>query len=154
MGSLVLVAGSCVCSGVACDDCGDQPHGYLADHHVPYCFRLDGLGVVFHVRHDHQSRKRSGWNPVDHGQGRSIAERYRVAQLGGSKDCAPQRIGAAIRPSSFSCLTPVVNELVMLVLDDPEDPTPYWLVSSKNPEALLRAFLPGQADHAIKDLEN
>ena len=37
-----------------------------------------------------------------------------------------------------------VPEHVMLVLDDPEDPTPYWLIGSKNPEKLLSAFVPEQ----------
>ena len=27
--------------------------------------------------------------------------------------------------------------MVLLVLDDPDDPTPYWLVSTRHPEALL-----------------
>jgi len=41
-----------------------------------------------------------------------------------------------------------VPEMVMLVLDDPEDPTPYWLVASKHPEQLLAAFLPEQQSDA------
>ena len=35
-----------------------------------------------------------------------------------------------------------VAEHVLVVLDDPEDHTPYWLVSAKDPEAVLEAFLP------------
>ena len=30
--------------------------------------------------------------------------------------------------------------MAMLVLDDPLDPTPYWLVSSKKPQELLEAL--------------
>ena len=50
-----------------------------------------------------------------------------------------------------------VPEMVMLVLDDPEDPTPYWLVASKHPEQLLAAFLPEQqsdADQAVVTTRN
>jgi hypothetical protein len=30
--------------------------------------------------------------------------------------------------------------MVLLVLDDPEDPTPYWLVSTKHPDKVLAAL--------------
>ena len=30
--------------------------------------------------------------------------------------------------------------MVLVVLDDPEDPTPYWLVSSRRPEKVLAAL--------------
>ena len=46
-----------------------------------------------------------------------------------------------------------IPEMVMLVLDDPEDPTPYWLVSTRNPEEVLRAFLPEQTDTSLAHLE-
>jgi hypothetical protein len=29
---------------------------------------------------------------------------------------------------------------VLLVLDDPDDPTPYWLVSSRHPDRVLAAL--------------
>ena len=61
-------------------------------------------------------------------------------------------LGPQLDPAAFLVSHQWVDELVMLVLDDPEDPTPYWLVSSKDPEALLRAFVPEQAEQAIKDL--
>ncbi|NWO16877.1 MAG: DUF3093 domain-containing protein [Corynebacterium sp.] len=62
-------------------------------------------------------------------------------------------LGPQLDPAAFLVSHQWVDELVMLVLDDPEDPTPYWLVSSKDPEALLRAFVPEQAEQAIKDLK-
>ena len=34
-----------------------------------------------------------------------------------------------------------IDEHIMLVLDDPEDPTPYWLIATKNPQQVLDAFL-------------
>lgn len=58
-------------------------------------------------------------------------------------------MGRQLDPAAFVLSHGWVREMVMLVLDDPEDPTPYWLLSSKDPEALLRAFVPAQADAAL-----
>jgi hypothetical protein len=30
--------------------------------------------------------------------------------------------------------------MVLLILDDPDDPTPYWLVSCRHPERVLAAL--------------
>lgn len=54
-------------------------------------------------------------------------------------------MGRQLDPAAFTVSHSWVPEMVMLVLDDPQDPTPYWLISSRNPEALLKAFLPEQA---------
>ena len=37
-------------------------------------------------------------------------------------------------------LRPWIGPVVKIEVSDPEDPTPYWLISSKNPEALLAAL--------------
>ncbi|QGU07576.1 hypothetical protein COCCU_08260 [Corynebacterium occultum] len=58
-------------------------------------------------------------------------------------------MGRQLDPAAFVVSHGWVHEMVMLVLEDPEDPTPYWLIGSRNPEALLRAFLPDQAEAAI-----
>lgn len=60
-------------------------------------------------------------------------------------------MGRQLDPAAFVVSHGWVPEMVMLVLSDPEDPTPYWLVGSKNPEALLRAFVPDQAEAALVD---
>lgn len=57
-------------------------------------------------------------------------------------------MGRQLDPAAFVVSHGWIPEMVMLVLDDPEDPTPYWLVGSKNPEKLLGAFLPDQVDAA------
>ena len=54
-------------------------------------------------------------------------------------------LGPQLDPAAFIVTHGWVPEHVMLVLDDPEDPTPYWLINSKNPEQLLTAFVPEQA---------
>ena len=33
-----------------------------------------------------------------------------------------------------------VGPMVLVVLDDPDDPTPYWLVSCRHPERVLAAL--------------
>ncbi|MFP7364693.1 DUF3093 domain-containing protein [Corynebacterium callunae] len=60
-------------------------------------------------------------------------------------------MGRQLDPAAFVVSHGWVHEMVMLVLDDPEDPTPYWLVGTKDPEALLRAFVPAQVDAAMVD---
>ncbi len=37
-------------------------------------------------------------------------------------------------------LRPWIDPVVKIEVADPEDRTPYWLVSSKNPEALIAAL--------------
>ena len=61
-------------------------------------------------------------------------------------------MGRQLDPAAFVISHGWVPEMVMLVLDDPEDPTPYWLLSSRNPEALLAAFVPEQVDSALKHM--
>lgn len=51
-------------------------------------------------------------------------------------------LGRQLDPAAFLISHAWVAEHVLLVLDDPEDPTPYWMVSARNPEAVLAAFLP------------
>lgn len=58
-------------------------------------------------------------------------------------------MGRQLDPAAFVVSHGWIPEMVMLVLDDPEDPTPYWLVSTRNPEALLKAFLPEQTDTSL-----
>lgn len=50
-------------------------------------------------------------------------------------------LGRQLDPAAFLVTRPWVPDMVLLVLDDPEDPTPYWFVSTRNPEALRDAFL-------------
>ncbi|SER45002.1 DUF3093 domain-containing protein [Corynebacterium cystitidis] len=51
-------------------------------------------------------------------------------------------LGRQLDPAAFVVSHGWVKGLTLIVLDDPEDPTPYWLISSKNPQALLEAFAP------------
>ncbi|WP_448855399.1 DUF3093 domain-containing protein [Corynebacterium camporealensis] len=51
-------------------------------------------------------------------------------------------LGPQLDPAAFLVTHGWVKKHAMLVLDDPEDPTPYWLICSKNPQAVLDAFVP------------
>ncbi|MDO5031718.1 DUF3093 domain-containing protein [Corynebacterium sp.] len=57
-------------------------------------------------------------------------------------------LGPQLDPAAFLVTHGWVPEHVMLVLDDPEDPTPYWLIGSKNPQQLLDAFLGGSSQQS------
>ena len=50
-------------------------------------------------------------------------------------------LGRQLDPAAFLVTHSWVRTMVLLVLDDPDDPTPYWLVSTRKPEALLDAVL-------------
>lgn len=49
-------------------------------------------------------------------------------------------MGRQLDPAAFVVSRSWIPEMAMFVIDDPEDPTPYWLVSTTNPEKLLSAL--------------
>jgi hypothetical protein len=49
-------------------------------------------------------------------------------------------LGVAQHPLAFVVQRPWINRGVRVVLDDPEDPTPYWIVASRRPERLREAL--------------
>ncbi|MGC0363749.1 hypothetical protein ABH922_001733 [Rhodococcus sp. 27YEA15] len=49
-------------------------------------------------------------------------------------------MGRQLDPTAFVQHRPWVKTMVLVVLDDPEDPTPYWLISTRRPAALLAAL--------------
>ncbi|GAB3222606.1 DUF3093 domain-containing protein [Glycomyces halotolerans] len=49
-------------------------------------------------------------------------------------------LGVALHPLAFVVQRPWLRRGVRVRLDDPEDPTPYWVVSSRNPERLREAL--------------
>ncbi|GAB2920179.1 DUF3093 domain-containing protein [Micromonospora polyrhachis] len=50
-------------------------------------------------------------------------------------------LGVGADPLAFVVQRPWVPGAVQVVLDDPADPTPYWVVSSRNPVRLATAIL-------------
>jgi len=57
-------------------------------------------------------------------------------------DAAGRRelLGPAADPLAFVVQRPWVPEAVQVVLADPADPTPYWLISTRHPERLAAAL--------------
>lgn len=51
-------------------------------------------------------------------------------------------LGQAADPLAFVIQRPWIAGAVQVVLSDPGDPTPYWLISSRHPEALAAALAP------------
>lgn len=49
-------------------------------------------------------------------------------------------MGRQLDPEAFVAQRTWVKTMVLIVLDDPDDPTPYWLVSSRRPDRLMAAL--------------
>lgn len=49
-------------------------------------------------------------------------------------------MGRQLDPEAFVAQRTWVKTMVLIVLDDPEDPTPYWLISTRRPAQLMAAL--------------
>jgi hypothetical protein len=49
-------------------------------------------------------------------------------------------LGPELDPQAFVLHRPWVGPVVRVDLDDPEDPTPYWIFSVRHPEALVECL--------------
>lgn len=49
-------------------------------------------------------------------------------------------LGRQLDPAAYVVHRAWVGPLLLLVLDDPDDPTPYWLISAKHPDRVLGAL--------------
>ena len=49
-------------------------------------------------------------------------------------------LGRQLDPAAYVMHRAWVGPMVLLVLDDPDDPTPYWLVSCRHPDRALSAL--------------
>lgn len=70
------------------------------------------------------------------------------------KSARRNALGPQLDPAAFLSTHEWVDELAMFVLDDPDDPTPYWLIASKDPAALIEAFVPEQAEQAVRSFRS
>jgi hypothetical protein len=52
-----------------------------------------------------------------------------------------EALGVASHPLAFVIQRPWIGPAVQVLLDDPDDPTPYWLISSRHPVELATALL-------------
>jgi hypothetical protein len=55
-------------------------------------------------------------------------------------------LGAAAHPYAFVVQRPWIKGAVQVHLNDPGDPTPYWVISSRRPTALAAALLAARTD--------
>ncbi|MBD0322363.1 MAG: DUF3093 domain-containing protein, partial [Aldersonia sp.] len=58
-------------------------------------------------------------------------------------------LGRQLDPAAYVQHRAWVKQMVLVVLDDPDDPTPYWLVSTRHPDRLLAAL--GRVDESPVD---
>ena len=49
-------------------------------------------------------------------------------------------LGRQLDPAAFVMHRGWVGPMALVVLDDPDDPTPYWLVSTRAPDKVLSAL--------------
>jgi len=49
-------------------------------------------------------------------------------------------LGRQLDPAAYVVHRPWVGPMVLMVLNDADDPTPYWLVSCRHPERMLSAL--------------
>ncbi|WP_395306964.1 DUF3093 domain-containing protein [Mycobacterium sp. AMU20-3851] len=56
------------------------------------------------------------------------------------KSAKSAALGRQLDPAAFVLHKAWVGPMVLIVLDDPDDPTPYWLVSCRHPDRVLAAL--------------
>jgi hypothetical protein len=49
-------------------------------------------------------------------------------------------LGRQLDPAAYVVHRAWVGPMILLILDDPDDPTPYWLVSCRHPDKVLAAL--------------
>jgi Protein of unknown function (DUF3093) len=79
-----------------------------------------------------------------------IDHRYIGAATALDAEQTRRRAGTEADARAHLVLRPYVSTAVEITLDDPDDPVPYWLVSSRRPEALAAALDPrwaGRSGH-------
>ena len=69
--------------------------------------------------------------------------------LRGSSPGATRRVhGVDADARAFLVTRPYISRAVKVTIEDPADPTPYWLISSRHPRQLTAALHgPGRAGH-------
>lgn len=71
-----------------------------------------------------------------------IEHRYLAGAQALDPEQARRRGGAEADARAHLVLRPYIGTAVEVTLDDPADPVPYWLVSTRRPEALAAALTP------------
>ncbi|MFC3298959.1 DUF3093 domain-containing protein [Arthrobacter agilis] len=73
--------------------------------------------------------------------GRATIERSYLGDVGWyTGDDATHQRGPGLHGLAYLCIRGWISPVVRIELTDPEDRTPYWLVSSRTPERLVEAL--------------
>lgn len=56
------------------------------------------------------------------------------------KSAKSAALGRQLDPAAYVLHRAWVGPMILVVLDDPDDPTPYWLVSCRHPDRVLAAL--------------
>jgi len=70
----------------------------------------------------------------------SIEHAYIASSQALAAEEARQRAGVGADARAHLVLRPYVRTAVEITLDDPDDPVPYWLVSTRRPQQLAEAL--------------
>lgn len=77
--------------------------------------------------------------------GRAQIERQFVTSVEAfHREDARQERGPRLDARAWLVIRPWVDPVLKVTLSDPEDPTPYWIVSSRHPERFLAAWRAGE----------
>lgn len=77
--------------------------------------------------------------------GRAQIERQFVTGIEAfHREDARQERGPRLDARAWLVIRPWVDPVLKVTLSDPEDPTPYWIVSSRHPERFLAAWRAGE----------
>lgn len=84
--------------------------------------------------------------------GRAFVE---AAHIGGAtsldRTSYRTRLGTGADARAYLATRPYLDHGVIVAIDDPADPAPYWLVSSRHPDALAASLDQNTPNHTIGD---
>jgi DUF3093 family protein len=108
---------------------------------LPYAILLPVAGVVLLLLGSTQVRVVGGGGDTEVWVGGAhlpVSVISRSAEVPRSAKSAA--LGRQLDPAAYVVHKAWVGPMILLVLDDPDDPTPYWLVSCRRPDRLLAAL--------------
>lgn len=74
--------------------------------------------------------------------------RYIAAVDAVSKTDKRRALGPELDPAAFCVHKPWIRTMVRVHLDDPDDPTPYWIFSTRRPDKLVGLLTADDGEHA------
>ncbi len=111
--------------------------GYRLTDWIPFGTLVPlSIGVVWWLGHDAleitsgELRIRGAHLPLDYVSGVIALDAATLRRV----------VGREGDPAAFVSIRPWVGPGVQLWLDDPDDPTPYWIVSTRHPERVVEAL--------------